>query len=119
MYKVCVCVYLQEVFLIFRVVHLSAEHMFWDIVLALRGTQSLTYASWKGEVQVTLGQGKNRTKKDLRENLFWLYYHEQQEGEGDGVCVQLIAEFHDNFSEKASLDNTWCKIKKIWCKEFH
>ena len=57
-------------------------------------------------MQVTLGQGKNRTKKDLGENLFWLYYHEQQEGEGDGVCVQLIAEFHDNFSEKASLDNT-------------
>ena len=53
-------------------------------------------------MQVTLGQRKNRTKKDLRENLFWLSYHEQQKGKGDGVCVQLITEFHDNFSEKAS-----------------
>ena len=35
-------------------------------------------------MQVSLGKGKNRTKKDLYENIFWLSFHEQHGGGGGG-----------------------------------
>ena len=43
--------------------------------------------------------------KRIYMKIFWLSFHEQHGGGGEGVCVQLITEFRVNFPEKASLDN--------------
>ena len=70
-------------------------------------------------MQVSLGKGKNRTKRDLYENIFWLSFHEQHGGEGKGFVSNSSLSFVSIFLKKLVWIMLDAKARKSDVEKFY